>query len=187
VNGSRLWIDRIAAPPGALLLVAAEAPDGPALVALDFEDRRPRLAALLAGRFGQRELAPASDPFGLSAPLAAYLEGDLDALQGVPVWLAGSPFQRRVWQALREIPPGATESYGALARRIGRPGAARAVGHANARNPVALVVPCHRVIGAAGALTGYAGGIARKRWLLAHEAAAGRRPQRAAAAAREQA
>jgi len=81
----------------------------------------------------------------------------------------GSAFLRRVWSALAEIPYGSTESYGALARRIGRPGAARAVGSANARNPLALIVPCHRVIGASGELRGYAGGGWRKRWLLEHE------------------
>lgn len=82
----------------------------------------------------------------------------------------GTPFQRRVWQALTEIPFGGTISYGELARRIGQPTAARAVGLANGQNPISIVVPCHRVMGANGALTGYGGGIERKRWLLAHEA-----------------
>lgn len=89
--------------------------------------------------------------------------------------VTGSPFQQEVWQALAEIPYGATESYGRLAERIGKPGAARAVGGANGRNPVPIIVPCHRVIGAAGALTGYGGptdaGIAMKRWLIGHETA----------------
>jgi methylated-DNA-[protein]-cysteine S-methyltransferase len=83
----------------------------------------------------------------------------------------GSEFQRRVWDALREIPYGETESYGALAARIGHPGSARGVGAANGQNPIAIVIPCHRVIGADGSLTGYAGGLERKRWLLAHEGA----------------
>ncbi len=83
--------------------------------------------------------------------------------------LQGSPFQRRVWQALLEIPYGATTTYGELALRLGKPGAARAVGLANGRNPFAIVVPCHRVVGARGALTGYGGGLERKRWLLDHE------------------
>ena len=91
----------------------------------------------------------------------------------LPLELDGSPFQREVWNALGRIPYGGTESYGRLAERVGRPGAARAVGGANGRNPVPIVVPCHRVIGASGALTGYGGpseeGIAMKRWLIDHE------------------
>jgi methylated-DNA-[protein]-cysteine S-methyltransferase len=86
----------------------------------------------------------------------------------------GTPFQEAVWTALLDIPYGETEGYGALAARLGRPGAARAVGLANGRNPVAIMVPCHRVVGASGALTGYGGGLERKRWLLAHEAATAR-------------
>ena len=85
--------------------------------------------------------------------------------------LGGTEFQRRVWRALRDIPHGQTISYGGLARRIGQPAAVRAVGLANGRNPLSIIVPCHRVIGANGALTGYGGGVERKRWLLAHEAA----------------
>ncbi len=83
----------------------------------------------------------------------------------------GTEFQRRVWRALREVPHGRTISYGELARRVGQPAAVRAVGLANGRNPLSIVVPCHRVVGAGGALTGYGGGLERKRWLLAHEAA----------------
>ncbi len=84
--------------------------------------------------------------------------------------LNGTEFQRRVWGELREIPLGETISYGELARRLGTPGASRAVGLANGRNPVSIVVPCHRVIGADGRLTGYGGGLERKAWLLRHEA-----------------
>ncbi len=114
----------------------------------------------------------------VTAALDAHLAGDPDATASLPVaFHSGSPFQRRAWAALRTIPPGSTVTYGALAARIGRPGAARAVGAAVARNPVAVVVPCHRVVGADGSLTGYAGGLAAKRLLLAIEgarAAAGR-------------
>ena len=85
--------------------------------------------------------------------------------------IGGTDFQRRVWGALRDIPLGQTISYGELARRIGQPAAVRAVGLANGRNPLSIVIPCHRVIGANGSLTGYGGGMERKRWLLAHEAA----------------
>ena len=88
----------------------------------------------------------------------------------LPLALAGTPFQRRVWQELCNIPYGCAISYAELARRIGKPGASRAVGSANGRNPVSLIVPCHRVIGADGGLGGYGGGLDRKRWLLEHEA-----------------
>jgi methylated-DNA-[protein]-cysteine S-methyltransferase len=103
--------------------------------------------------------------------LEAYFAGALRAFD-LPLAPAGTPFELAVWAALREIPFGATLSYGALAARLGRPGAARAVGRANGRNPLSIVVPCHRVIGGDGALTGYGGGLARKAWLLAHEAGA---------------
>lgn len=102
------------------------------------------------------------------AQLQAYFAGELRDFE-LPLAAAGTPFQQRVWRALCDIPYGETISYGELARRIGQPKAARAVGLANGQNPIAIVVPCHRVIGADGSLTGYGGGLARKRWLLAHE------------------
>ena len=109
-------------------------------------------------------------PFAeLREQLAAYFAGrrqDFD----IPLKTVGSPFQRRVWDALREIPYGETQSYGRLASRIGVPGSPRAVGVANARNPICVIVPCHRVIGADGSLTGFAGGLERKRLLLDLEA-----------------
>jgi methylated-DNA-[protein]-cysteine S-methyltransferase len=101
--------------------------------------------------------------------LVAYFAGDVGALDGVPVQVAGTAFQTRVWAALREIPPGETRSYGELAAAVGVPGGARAVGMANASNPVPLFVPCHRVVRAGGALGGYGLGVDRKRWLLDHE------------------
>ena len=103
--------------------------------------------------------------------LAAYFGGMVDALDGIEVDLVGTAFQRAVWAELRCIPAGRTASYAGIARRIGAPAAVRAVGAANGANPVALVVPCHRVIGSDGRLTGYGGGLERKRWLLAHEGA----------------
>jgi methylated-DNA-[protein]-cysteine S-methyltransferase len=105
--------------------------------------------------------------------LEEFFAGDRRAFD-VPVRPLGTPFQEAVWTALLDIPYGETEGYGALAERLGRRGAARAVGLANGRNPVAIMVPCHRVVGASGALTGYGGGLERKRWLLAHEAATAR-------------
>jgi methylated-DNA-[protein]-cysteine S-methyltransferase len=101
--------------------------------------------------------------------LTAYYAGTLKEFK-VPVAPHGTPFQQRVWRALLEIPFGETESYGQLARRIGSPNAARAVGLANGRNPIAIIIPCHRVIGSSGALVGYGGGLPRKKWLLEHEA-----------------
>lgn len=103
------------------------------------------------------------------AVLPRYFGGDLGAIDTVPVELNGTAFQQRVWQALRRIPSGSTISYGTLARRLGEPAAVRAVGAANGANPVAVIVPCHRVIGSDGTLTGYGGGLERKRWLLVHE------------------
>lgn len=105
----------------------------------------------------------------VAAALDAYFGGALGALDAVAVDLNGTPFQVRVWASLRTIPAGSTVSYGALARTIGAPGSVRAVGAANGANPVAVVVPCHRVIGSNGSLTGYGGGLDRKRWLLRHE------------------
>jgi methylated-DNA-[protein]-cysteine S-methyltransferase len=172
---SDLRIDRIASPLGTILLVA----EGEALRAIEFGDDEGRLHRQLRRQEGAAvDLLPADDPAGLSTRLRAYFAGDIEIFDEVPVRAGGTPFQRAVWAALREIPPGRTTSYGQLAARLGRPGASRAVGHANGANPVAIAVPCHRVIGADGTLTGYGGGLERKRWLLEHEraclAAAGR-------------
>lgn len=113
-----------------------------------------------------------SDPVlaAATAQLEAYLAGELLDFE-LPLAAAGTPFQRRVWDLLRAIPYGTTTTYGALAARLGQPAASRAVGLANGRNPLPIVVPCHRVIGADGSLTGYGSGLWRKRWLLAHEQA----------------
>jgi methylated-DNA-[protein]-cysteine S-methyltransferase len=101
--------------------------------------------------------------------LASYFAGETTALDGIAVEMNGTPFQRRVWEALRDVRVGTTASYGEIARRIGSPSAVRAVGAANGANPIAIVVPCHRIIGGSGSLTGYGGGLERKRWLLRHE------------------
>ena len=123
---------------------------------------------LLYGKNGFRVEA-AHDPNGLTSAIGAYFAGDLAAIDNLPVCTAGTSFQREVWNALRTISCGTTVSYGQIAERIGRPTAVRAVGLANGSNPICVVVPCHRVIGANGSLTGYGGGIERKRWLLEHE------------------
>lgn len=137
--------------------------------AIDCADDGVRSA--LARWYPSEEVTPAGDPAGAVSSLRAYFDGDIGAIDRVQVELNGTPFQQRVWRALREVPAGTTCSYGELARRIGASAAVRAVGAANGANPVAIVVPCHRVIGSNGTLTGYGGGLDRKRWLLQHEAA----------------
>jgi methylated-DNA-[protein]-cysteine S-methyltransferase len=125
-----------------------------------------QLDGALAPSTGSR--ADAAVAHTVAAQLDAYFDGSLRAFD-VPLAPAGSAFQHTVWDQLTRIPYGTVASYGAIAERIGRPSAARAVGAANRTNPIAIVVPCHRVIGASGALTGYAGGMWRKEWLLKHE------------------
>ncbi|HJR59273.1 MAG TPA: methylated-DNA--[protein]-cysteine S-methyltransferase [Vicinamibacterales bacterium] len=109
------------------------------------------------------------DPAGAATALAKYFSGQFDVLETVEVELNGTPFQQRVWQALRDVHAGRTASYSEIASTIGAPAAVRAVGAANGANPVAVVVPCHRIIGSNGTLTGYGGGLQRKEWLLRHE------------------
>ena len=159
-------IAEVTSPVGTLVLAVRDA----RLVALEFRRRWPRRRAWLERRFGAFVAGPATDAADVVRRLAAYFAGELDALAPIAVDPAGTDFQRRVWGALRQIPPGRTMSYGELARAIGSPAAVRAVGTANGANPIAIVVPCHRVIGGDGRLSGYAGGVERKRWLLAHEA-----------------
>jgi methylated-DNA-[protein]-cysteine S-methyltransferase len=138
---------------------------------MDFADHEDRMRRLLRLRHRGYTLTPMRNPAGVCDRIAAYFEGDLSALDRIAVRTGGTQFQREVWTALRRIPPGTTITYGELAARIGRPNAVRAAGAANGSNPIVIVVPCHRVIGAGGALTGYGGGLERKRWLLAHEGA----------------
>jgi methylated-DNA-[protein]-cysteine S-methyltransferase len=149
-----------------LLLVTDD--DG-ILRALEFADHEPRMHRLLHDHYGEIALQNAAAPKSILEALDAYFGGELNALDKLPTATGGTKFQRAVWRALRSIPAGTTESYGALATRLGRTGSGRAVGAANGANPIAIVVPCHRVIGADGTLTGYGGGLARKRWLLDHE------------------
>ena len=166
-----LTLSRYAAPPehfdSELLVVT----DGDTLRALDFADFEGRMRTLLARHYGDVTLTDGPLPPPIATALDAYFAGDLGALGAVPVATGGSDFQRAVWAALRTIPAGTTTGYGALAAALGKPGAARAVGLANGANPIGIVVPCHRVIGADGKLTGYAGGVGRKAWLLRHEGA----------------
>jgi methylated-DNA-[protein]-cysteine S-methyltransferase len=164
----RFFIDRFTTPIGTMM-IAADA-DGNLRAALFTKDENP-IRRYLRLQCGQRgfTLESQPNPHGFTETIVRYFAGELDAIDRIPVETGGTPFQREVWQALRRIPCGTTSSYGQLAKRIGRPAAVRAVGLANGANPVAVVVPCHRVIGSNGSLTGYGGGIARKRWLLDHE------------------
>ncbi len=154
-------------PLGTLLLVW----EGEHLRALDFYDYETRMTRLLQTHYGKYALTEKPAPAVWHEALADYFAGNLAALDRVPVQTNGTEFQRAVWAALRTIPAGQTRSYGELAAQIQRPTAVRAVGTTNGANPIGIVVPCHRVIGANGTLTGYAGGLERKRWLLEHEGA----------------
>lgn len=136
---------------------------------LEFHDQPQRLARALRLHHRDQTVEARKAPVAVRDGLEAYFAGELAALGTVPWTIGGTAFQNQMWRALAEIAPGETTSYAQLAQRLGRPAAVRAVGAANGANPIAVVVPCHRVIGAGGALTGYGGGVERKRWLLAHE------------------
>jgi len=177
----RLRLDRLATPIGESLIVTDEVGY---LRALDWADRQSSMARLLRLHYGSVAPEPGAAPANVRHLLLRYFEGELGCLGAIEWRTAGTPFQRTVWTALTTIAPGETLSYGALAAKLGCPKSVRAVGLANGANPISVVVPCHRVIGADGSLTGYGGGIERKRWLLNHEGAAFRdKPVRAARAA----
>jgi methylated-DNA-[protein]-cysteine S-methyltransferase len=163
-------VDRLATPVGELLIVAdAEG----RLRTVDWTDHEARMHLLLdryCGK-GRYSMSPARDPGGLTKAMRSYFQGDIEVIDTLPVETAGTLFQRNVWQALRKIRRGTTISYAELAARIDKPKAFRAAGLANGQNPISIVVPCHRVIGSNGTLTGYGGGLPRKKWLLEHEGA----------------
>lgn len=160
-----LTFDQVDSPIGTIILVV----DDQKLCSLDYAEYEPRMFTLLQKRYGEVHLKQVNDPCGFSSRIRDYLAGDYACLDAIPVSTGGTPFQQEVWLALRSIPPGKTLTYGELAAQVGKPTAYRAVGATNALNPVAIVLPCHRVIGANSSLTGYAGGLTRKRWLLQHE------------------
>lgn len=160
--------DKIATPLGPLWILCDE---NFCLRAVEWEEHSDRMVALLNTHYrseGYQRIA-ASNPGGLSQKLQDYFAGDLAVIDTLPTATAGTAFQREVWQTLRTIPCGQVMYYGQLAETLGRASAARAVGAANGSNPVSIVVPCHRVIGRNGTMTGYAGGVQRKEWLLRHE------------------
>lgn len=163
----QLSLDRYATPMGDLLLASDAAG---CLRMVDLKGDEAFTTRYLRGRYGASvELVWHRAPVDVRRLLDEYFDGRLAALDEIACEADGTPFQKEVWQALRKIPAGQTLSYGALAAQIGRPNAMRAVGLANGTNPIPIVIPCHRVIGANGTLTGYGGGLERKRWLLAHE------------------
>lgn len=160
-----LHVTSITSPIGPLSIAARDE----RLCLLHFGGDSAHVRRTLARWYPGQAIERHSDPAGTVAALRRYFGGEVSALDGIEVELNGTPFQRRVWEALRNIRAGSTCSYSELARTIGAQSAVRAVGTANGANPVAIVVPCHRVIGADGGLTGYGGGLERKRWLLQHE------------------
>ncbi|SFT46178.1 methylated-DNA--[protein]-cysteine S-methyltransferase [Mesorhizobium sp. YR577] len=167
-----LIAETIDTPIGRLVLLADG--DG-SLCAAEFEDCGHRLDRWLRRRFGPDGyvLVPGHVPAATAKAFSDYFAGKLVALDEIAVALSGTDFQNAVWQALRRVEPGKRLAYSALAAHIGKPKAIRAVGAANGANPLSIVVPCHRLVGAGGDLVRYGGGLERKRWLLDHEANAG--------------
>ena len=158
-----LSVDRLLTPIGTALLVADERG---VMRAFNWTDYEPAMKAWLARHYPRADLSEGRAPAALRQAFEDYFAGQPRALEAAPWEASGTAFQRTVWRALCAIPTGTTVSYAQLAERIGRPTAIRAVGLANGANPIAVVVPCHRVIGSNGSLTGYGGGLPRKRWLL---------------------
>ncbi|HEY7500301.1 MAG TPA: methylated-DNA--[protein]-cysteine S-methyltransferase [Vicinamibacterales bacterium] len=155
----------IDSPVGKLTIAA----QGEGVCLVHFGPATARVKASLAQWYPESEIAASEDPGGAVSVLKRYFDGDLDSLDEIEVDLHGTTFQRSVWTALRSVKAGTTLSYSQLAERVGAPSAVRAVGAANGANPVAVILPCHRIIGSNGSLTGYGGGLERKRWLLDHE------------------
>ncbi len=166
--GKQLFFhDSLLTPIGKLQIASDEESR---LTAVLWDDSGESVHRLLSKRYGDGfRMLETRDAGGFTSALRDYLAGNLDAIAGLPVAAFGTSFQQTIWNQLRHIPAGVTISYGELARRAGNPKAARAAGLANGSNPVSIVVPCHRVIGSTNALTGYAGGLERKAWLLRHE------------------
>ncbi|MEA2737525.1 MAG: methylated-DNA-[protein]-cysteine S-methyltransferase [Acetobacteraceae bacterium] len=168
MTDTQLFFEQFTAPTGTMLLLTDDADQ---VHALDWEDYATRMHDLLRLQCGPVRLQQRQAASPARRAIEAYYEGALGAIEDLPVKTGGTAFQREVWTALRAIPTGKTTTYGALAAKLGRPKAMRAVGMANGANPVSIIVPCHRVIGADATLTGYGGGLERKRWLLRHEGA----------------
>lgn len=163
-------LERFSTPIGQILLVTDEQQD---VRAVDWHDYEERMHLLMARQYKGFDLSlrESTQASPASRTLQAYFDGELGGIDTIRVALGGTDFQRQVWSALRSIPAGQLLSYSDLAIRIGRPSAVRAVGLANGANPISIVLPCHRVVGSNASLTGYGGGLHRKRWLLEHEKA----------------
>ncbi|SNR84746.1 methylated-DNA-[protein]-cysteine S-methyltransferase [Methylobacillus rhizosphaerae] len=161
-------LERVATPLGQMLIVTDEQQR---LRALDWQDHEDDMHVLFRRQYREHSIVlhETSTVSPATQAMLEYFDGNIPAIDQIAVATGGTDFQQAVWKALREIPHGHTISYGTLAQRIGRPAAVRAVGMANGANPVSIVIPCHRVIGANQSLTGYGGGLPRKQWLLAHE------------------
>jgi methylated-DNA-[protein]-cysteine S-methyltransferase len=168
MTDNHFFAEQFSTPTGTMLLLTD---DEEQARALDWEDYAERMHQLLRLQYGDVRLEPKRGVSQVRRAIEAYYDGVLAAVSDLPVITAGTAFQREVWAALRRIPMGETTTYGRLAAQLGRPKAMRAVGMANGSNPVSIIVPCHRVIGANASLTGYGGGLERKRWLLRHEGA----------------
>lgn len=162
----QLRLERITSPLSELLIVTDE--EG-TLRALEFANLESRLSRLLREHYREYTLKESTVPASIKRSIQSYFDGDVRAVDDIPTATGGTSFQKQVWKGLRAIPAGTTTTYGQLATTLGRSGSARAVGAANGSNPIPIVVPCHRVIGANGTLTGFASGLPRKRWLLDHE------------------
>jgi len=160
-------VTTIDSPIGPLTLAA----HGAKVCLVHFGPANPAVRSSLERWYPGRAIEDGGDPGGAVSVLRRYFDGDLGSLDEIDVELHGTPFQQRVWTALRGVAAGTTTSYADLAERVGSPTAVRAVGAANGANPVAIVLPCHRIIGSNGSLTGYGGGLETKRWLLQHEGA----------------
>ena len=164
----RLTLERMATPIGEALIVTDEAA---VIRAFNWQDYEDRMLAWLGRHYPRTPMREGRSAEPVHAAFERYFGGEAEALDGLAWKACGTPFQLAVWEALCTIPAGETLSYAGLAERIGRPSAVRAVGLANGANPISVLVPCHRVIGTNQSLTGYGGGLPRKRWLLAHEGA----------------
>ena len=161
-----LLVEHIPTPIGVLIITH----DGARLCNAEFANQKARRAQELAHHFPQAKLVERSKPSQFFVALADYFAGNITAIDTLPVANLGTPFQQTTWKALRRVPAGTTRGYGEQAALLGNPNAARAIGRTNGLNPISIVVPCHRLVGANGSLVHYGGGLERKRWLLDHEA-----------------
>ena len=161
----KLWQEWVQSSIGTIGVVTLDQ----RLCSLDFQGYEARMLCLLQKRFGHVDLYQRPRESWAAQAVRRYFAGELNAFDSIDLYSKGTPFQSQVWQELMRVPPGLTVSYQTIAENIGKPRASRAVGMANRSNPIALAIPCHRVIAKSGALGGYAGGVEKKEWLFDHE------------------